>query len=130
MKRGITFGAFDIFHYGLLCILERTRELYEYLIVGISSNKRNFSKKVATPGIRSRSARIVGALKCVDEVFKKEPLELKAEYIKRFHADDLVMGDDWAGKFDWGIPLTHCEVIYLPRALAVSTTAIVERIRA
>lgn len=130
MKRGITFGTFDVFHYGHLRILERTRELCDYLIVGISSDELNFSKKGRNPYYNfEERARIIGALKCVDEVFKEESLELKAEYIKKFNADILVMGDDWKDKFDWVIPLTGCEVIYLPRTPAISTTAIIEKIR-
>ena len=130
MKRGITFGTFDVFHYGHLRILERTRELCDHLVVGVSSDELNFSKKGRNPWYSyEERARIVGALKCVDEVFKEETLEHKAEYIKRFKADILVMGDDWAGKFDWVIPLTGCEVLYLPRTPAISTTAIIERIR-
>ena len=130
MKRGITFGTFDVFHYGHLRILERTRELCDYLIVGVSSDELNFSKKGRNPwySFEERS-RIVGALKCVDEVFKEESLDYKADYIKKYKADVLVMGDDWAGKFDWVIPLTGCEVLYLPRTPAISTTAIIERIR-
>lgn len=131
MKTGITFGTFDIFHYGHLRILERSRELCDRLVVGISSDELNFSKKGRMPYYSfDERSRIVGALKCVDEVFKEESLELKAEYIKRFTADVLVMGDDWKGKFDWVIPLTGCEVLYLPRTPVISTTAIVERIRA
>ena len=122
MKRGITFDTFDVFHYGHLRILERTRELCDYLIVGASSDGLNFSKKGSNPwySFEERS-RIVGALKCVDEVFKEESLDYKA--------DVLVMGDDWTGRFDWVIPLTGCEVLYLPRMPAISTTAIIERTR-
>ena len=130
MKRGITFGTFDIFHYGHLRILERTRELCDWLAVGVSSDALTFSKKGRNPYYSfGERVRIVGALKCVDEVFMEESLELKAEYIRQFHADILVMGDDWTGKFDWVIPLTRCEVVYLPRTPVVSTTAIIERIR-
>ena len=130
MKRGITFGTFDIFHYGHLRILERTRELCDWHAVGVSSDALTFSKKGRNPYYSfEERARIVGALKCVDEVFMEESLELKAEYIRQFHVDILVMGDDWTGKFDWVIPLTRCEVVYLPRTTVVSTTAIIERIR-
>lgn len=130
MKRGITFGTFDVFHYGHLRILERTRELCDYLIVGVSSDELNFSKKRRNPyySFEART-RIVGALKCVDEVFKEESLEFKAGYIKKHGADILVMGDDWAGKFDWVKPLTGCAVLYLPRTPVISTTAIIEKIR-
>ena len=130
MKTGITFGTFDVFHYGHLRILERARELCDRLVAGVSSDALNLSKKGRSPWYPfEERARIVGALKCVDEVFREESLERKADYIRRYGAEVLVMGDDWAGRFDWVIPLTGCEVIYLPRTPAISTTATIERIR-
>jgi glycerol-3-phosphate cytidylyltransferase len=69
---------------------------------------------------------IVAALKPVDEVFLEESLEQKRDYILEFAADILVMGDDWAGKFDSLGDV--CTVQYLPRTPAVSTTALIERI--
>ena len=130
MKRGITFGTFDVFHYGHLRILERARERCDWLAVGVSSDALNVAKKGRAPFYPfAERARIVGALRCVDEVFEEESLERKADYVRRFRADVLVMGDDWSGQFDWVVPLTGCEVLYLPRTPSVSTTAIVEKIR-
>lgn len=128
MKRVITFGTFDVFHLGHLNILQRAAEYGGYLIVGVSTDKLNFSKKGKNPVYTQdeRSA-IVRALRCVDEVFLEHSLEEKAEYAKRYRADVLVMGDDWAGKFDWLKPI--CDVAYLPRTPSVSTTEIIERIR-
>ena len=128
MRSVITFGTFDVFHVGHLSILERAAELGDRLVVGISTDALNFSKKQRNPVYdETERTRIVRALRCVDEVFLEESLELKASYIRKFNADVLVMGDDWTGRFDDLNSL--CEVIYLPRTPSVSTTAVIEKIR-
>ena len=128
MKRGITFGTFDVFHYGHQRILERSRELCDHLTVGVSSDELNQSKKGRPPyySLQER-LRIVGALRMVDEVFVEESMDFKAHYIRRYRADVLIMGDDWAGRFD--IFKDLCEVVYLPRTPGISTTALIEQIR-
>lgn len=126
--RVITFGTFDVFHVGHVNILERAKLHGSHLIVGVSSDQLNMSKKARYP-IYSEEDRlhIVRSLRCVDEVFAEQSLELKAEYIKYYNADILVMGDDWQGKFDHLKSL--CEVIYLPRTPSVSTTEIIEVVK-
>ncbi|MBJ4957079.1 adenylyltransferase/cytidyltransferase family protein [Salmonella enterica subsp. enterica serovar Goldcoast] len=128
MKTIITFGTFDVFHIGHLRILQRAEKLGERLIVGVSSDALNIQKKGRAP-VYSQSERmdIVASLKCVDSVFLEESLEQKADYIRQFQADTLVMGDDWAGRFDSFSYL--CEVVYFPRTPAVSTTSIIEVIK-
>lgn len=127
-KRVITFGTFDVFHIGHLSILERAADLGDSLIVGVSTDALNFSKKHRNSVYdQNQRVRIIDALRCVDEVFLEESLEEKANYIKRYRADVLVMGDDWRGKFDEFRDL--CEVVYLERTPSVSTTAVIEKIR-
>lgn len=127
-KRVLTFGTFDVFHVGHLRILERARALGDRLVVGVSTDALNESKKGRPPVYRQEERlEIIAALRCVDEVFFEESLELKGEYIKQFSADVLVMGDDWCGRFDEFSSL--CEVVYLPRTPAISTTEVIERIR-
>ena len=128
MKRVITFGTFDVFHIGHLRILERARAQGDALVVGVSTDQMNISKKGRAP-VYSESERIelVRSLKCVDEAFWEESLELKREYLVEHRADVLVMGDDWAGKFDEFSDI--CEVVYLSRTPSVSTTAIIEKIK-
>jgi len=126
--RIITFGTFDVFHVGHVNILERARAQGAHLTVGVSSDALNFSKKGRNP-IYSQDDRIhiLKSLRCVDEVFVEESLALKEQYIIENKADMLVMGDDWAGKFDH---LKHvCQVIYLPRTPSVSTTATIEIVK-
>ncbi|HEM6743410.1 TPA: adenylyltransferase/cytidyltransferase family protein [Citrobacter farmeri] len=128
MKTIITFGTFDVFHMGHLRILQRAKSLGDRLVVGVSSDALNRRKKGRLPVYSEKDRMgIVAGLKCVDAVFLEESLEQKADYIRRAGADMLVMGDDWAGKFDCFSFL--CEVVYFPRTPSVSTTSIIEVIR-
>lgn len=128
MKKVITFGTFDVFHVGHINILERAAKYGDYLVVGVSSDQLNFNKKKRYPVYSQEDrVKIIQSLKFVDEVFLEESLELKLEYIQLHKANVLVMGDDWAGKFDW--VKDACEVIYLPRTPSISTTEIIEVVR-
>src|SRR5689334_7823407 len=126
-KTVITFGTFDVFHVGHLRVIERAAALGDRLVVGVSADALNERKKGRSP-VFSQSERleIVAALKPVDAVFVEESLELKRHYILEHEADILVMGDDWAGKFDEFEDI--CEVHYLTRTPAISTTALIEKI--
>ncbi|ADC29003.1 glycerol-3-phosphate cytidylyltransferase [Campylobacter jejuni] len=128
MKNVITFGTFDLFHYGHLRILERAASLGDKLIVGVSSDSLNFAKKHRYP-IYSEQERlnIISSLKCVSCVFLEEALELKRDYLLKYQANILVMGDDWKGKFDCFNDI--CDVIYFERTPSISTTEIIERIK-
>ena len=123
----VTFGTFDVFHVGHLRVLERAAALGDRLVVGVSADALNERKKGRVPVFSERErVAIVAALRVVDDVFVEESLELKRDYLVEHSADVLVMGDDWAGKFDEFSDV--CEVVYLPRTPAISTTAIIEHI--
>jgi glycerol-3-phosphate cytidylyltransferase len=118
MKRVITFGTFDLFHIGHLNIFKRAKKIGDYLIVGISSDELNKIKgKQSIISLEDR-LEIVKSICYVDEVFVEEKLELKDDYIKKYNADILVMGDDWKDKFNW----VSCDVIYFERTPNISTT--------
>ena len=123
----ITFGTFDVFHVSHIRVLQRAAALGDRLVVGVSADALNLAKKGRAP-VYSQDERmeIVASLRVVDEVFVEESLEQKRDYIIEHGADVLVMGDDWAGKFDWVGDV--CEVVYLPRTPSVSTTGIIEHI--
>lgn len=123
--RVITFGTFDLFHYGHLRILQRAKELGDYLIVGVSSDELNEKKGKKSVFPFKERLEIVKSIKFVNEVFIEEELELKDEYIKKYRADILVMGDDWKGKFDW----VSCKTIYFERTQGVSTSLIIDNIK-
>jgi glycerol-3-phosphate cytidylyltransferase len=123
----ITFGTFDVFHVGHVRVLQRAAALGDRLVVGVSADALNVAKKGRPPVFnQDERLEIISALKVVDEVFVEESLELKRDYIVEHGADVLVMGDDWAGKFDWVSDV--CEVVYLPRTPSVSTTGLIEHI--
>lgn len=126
--RVLTFGTFDVFHLGHLRLLERAREHGTHLAVGVSTDELNEAKKGRIPIYSySERAAIVGALRCVDEVFPEESLERKRQYLMNHEADVLVMGNDWAGRFDEFRDI--CSVIYISRTPSISTTALIERIQ-
>ena len=126
--RVVTFGTFDVFHIGHLRLLLRAKELGSTLIVGVSSDAMNFKKKRRWPIYpENERMQIVAALTCVDNTFLEESMEQKRQYLTDNRADILVMGDDWAGKFDEFKDI--CEVIYLPRTVGISTTETIENIR-
>ncbi|MDP9823888.1 adenylyltransferase/cytidyltransferase family protein [Nocardioides massiliensis] len=123
----VTFGTFDVFHVGHLRVIQRAASLGDRLIVGVSSDALNAKKKGRAP-VFSQGERmeIVASLKPVSSVFLEESLEQKREYLLTHQADVLVMGDDWAGRFDDLGDI--CEIVYLPRTPAISTTALIEKI--
>lgn len=125
MKTVITFGTFDVFHVGHVNILQRAAALGDQLIVGVSTDKMNYDKKQRYPVYSDVDRmKIINGLRYVNFCFEEESLDKKGEYIQRYGADLLVMGDDWEGRFDEYKPL--CEVRYLPRTPSVSTTRLIE----
>ncbi|MGH8558874.1 MAG: adenylyltransferase/cytidyltransferase family protein [Methylococcales bacterium] len=117
----ITFGTFDLFHIGHLNIIKRAVLLGDRLVVGVSSDSLNYSKKGEYPTYSENDRMsIVKAVDGVEQVFLEESLELKRNYILNYRASVLVMGDDWKGKFDEFNDI--CRVVYLPRTELVSTT--------
>lgn len=124
----LTFGTFDLFHVGHLNLLYRASKLGDRLIVGVSSDKFSAAKKGRPPVFSEQDRQaIVQSLRWVSSIFLEESMEQKRDYILRYNADVLVMGDDWKGHFDDFADI--CQVVYLPRTTGVSTTEIIESIR-
>ena len=116
----LTYGTFDLFHYGHLNLLRRASELGDSLVVGISSDTFNAIKgKKAHHSFQER-AENVASLRFVDKVFVEHTWDQKHGDVIKHQAHALVMGDDWTGEFD-DLP---CKVIYLPRTPIISSTAI------
>ena len=82
-KTVITFGTYDLFHYGHLRIIQRARQLGDRLVVGVSSDALNYSKKAEYPAVpQDHRMAVVKAINGVDEVFLEESLEKKPEYCR------------------------------------------------
>lgn len=121
-KRVLTYGTFDYLHIGHINILRRAKELGNYLIVGLSTDEFNVLKhKQSHSSFEERKA-IVEAIRYVDLVIPESNWEQKPDDIRQHKIDLFVMGDDWAGKFDF--LRSHCEVAYLPRTQNISSTII------
>ncbi len=122
MRKVITYGTFDLLHYGHINLLQRAKALGDYLIVAVSSDEFNRQKgKVCYFSYEERK-RMVEALRCVDLVIPEESWDQKISDVREFRVDTFVMGDDWKGKFDF--LKDYCEVVYLPRTPEISTTKI------
>jgi glycerol-3-phosphate cytidylyltransferase len=125
-EKGITFGTFDLFHFGHDNILKRCRNYCNYLCLGLSSDDLNIKKgKTSIYNYNKRKDMIEGSSEFyVDMVFKEEYLEYKDKYIVENGCDILMMGDDWLEKFDW----VSCNVLYMERTPNISTTMLKEQI--
>ncbi|WP_100009957.1 glycerol-3-phosphate cytidylyltransferase [Lentibacillus sediminis] len=122
MRRVITYGTFDLLHTGHINLLRRAKEFGDYLIVAISADEFNAIKgKEAYYTFEQRKA-ILEAIRYVDEVIPERTWEQKVEDVQKHEVDVFVMGDDWVGKFDF--LKDHCDVVYLPRTVGISTTKI------
>ena len=123
MKRVITYGTFDLLHYGHINLLRRAKALGDYLIVVLSSDEFNWTEKNKKCYFTYEERRnLLEAIRYVDLVIPENNWEQKIQDVKEYHVDTFVMGDDWEGKFDF--LKDYCEVIYLPRTPEISTTQI------
>ena len=123
MKKVITYGTFDLLHYGHVNLLQRAKELGDYLIVAISTDEFNCNEKHKKCYFSyEERKRLVESIRYVDLVIPEENWEQKSSDIQEFKVDTFVIGDDWEGKFDF--LKDYCEVVYLPRTPEISTTQI------
>lgn len=123
MKRVITYGTFDLLHYGHINLLRRAKELGDYLIVALSTDEFNWNSKQKKSYFKyDERKRMLEAIRYVDLVIPEENWEQKRTDVQKYDVDVFVIGDDWTGKFDFLSDL--CEVVYLPRTPEISTTKI------
>lgn len=124
MKRILTYGTFDLLHYGHIRILKRARELGDYLVVALSTDEFNALKgKKAYHDYETRK-KMLEAIRYVDLVIPENNWEQKIDDIKDYKIDVVVMGDDWAGSDKFDYLKEYCEVAFLERTPGISTTQI------
>jgi len=124
MKKVITYGTFDLLHYGHVNLLRRAKELGDYLIVCLSTDEFNQKQKNKKCYFSyEKRKQLLEAIRYVDLVIPEESWEQKRSDVHEFKIDTFVIGDDWAGKFDF-LKEEGCEVVYLSRTPEISTTQI------
>ena len=124
MKRVITYGTFDLLHYGHINLLRRAKALGDYLIVALSTDDFNNLQKHKKCYFSYEERRLLlESIRYVDLVIPEENWEQKRDDMHLYRVDTFVMGDDWTGKFDF-LKEEGVEVVYLPRTPEISTTQI------
>jgi len=125
MKRVITYGTFDLLHYGHINLLKRAKAHGDYLIVVLSTDEFNWSEKQKKCYFEyEKRKQLLEAIRYVDLVIPENNWEQKVTDVKQYHIDVFVMGDDWTGKFDFISEQTDAEVVYLSRTPEISTSQI------
>lgn len=122
IRRVLTYGTYDLLHYGHIRLLRRASQLGDYLIVALSSDEFNASKgktSFYSYGVRRE---MLEAIRYVDLVIPEDCWEQKIDDIKKYHIDVVVMGSDWAGDPRFEALKDYCEVVYLDRTDGISTT--------
>ncbi|MFF2886904.1 glycerol-3-phosphate cytidylyltransferase [Paenibacillus sp. NPDC057967] len=126
MRKVMTYGTFDLLHYGHINLLKRAKESGDYLIVGLSTNEFNELKHKKSFFSYEERKMLLESIRYVDLVISERSWEQKVEDIKEFKVDLLVIGNDWEGKFDF--LRKYCEVVYLERTPEISTSIIKEEL--
>ncbi|MDB6213769.1 glycerol-3-phosphate cytidylyltransferase [Gemella haemolysans] len=124
MKKVITYGTFDLLHYGHINLLRRAKSLGDYLIVGLSTDEFNNKDKNKECYFDYENRKsLLDAVRYVDLVIPEKNWEQKISDIRKYNVDVFVIGDDWEGKFDY-LKDFGVEVVYLPRTKEISTSKI------
>lgn len=128
MKRVLTYGTYDLLHYGHIRLLKRAKQRGDYLIVALSTDEFNSIKgKKAYHDYETRKE-MLEAIRYVDLVIPENDWDQKIDDVKTYKVDEVVMGSDWEGEAKFEVLKDYCEVTYLDRTKGVSTTKIKEEL--
>lgn len=126
MKTILTYGTYDLLHYGHIELLRRAKEMGDYLIVGLSTDEFNDLKGKKSYYSYTERKYMLESIRYVDLVIPETNWDQKSNDVERFQVDIFVMGHDWEGEFDF--IKKQCQVIYLNRTEGISTTKIKEEL--
>lgn len=128
MIRVLTYGTYDLLHYGHINLLRRAKALGDYLIVGLSTDSFNALKgKTAFHDYETRK-RMLEAVRYVDLVIPEETWEQKLSDVETYRVDIVVMGSDWKDSPRFECLRGHCELVYLDRTPGISSSDIKEKL--
>lgn len=124
MKRILTYGTFDLLHYGHIRLLKRAKNMGDYLIVALSTDEFNILKGKKTYFDYETRKKILEAIRYVDLVIEENSWEQKSNDVKIYNVDVVVMGNDWKNSEKFEYLREICDVVYLDRTEGVSTSKI------
>lgn len=124
MKRILTYGTFDLLHFGHIEILRRAKALGDYLVVAVSTDEFNAIKNKKAYHDYATRKKMLEAVRYVDLVIPEKDWGQKRDDVKKYEIDTVVMGSDWEGNENFEKLKDLCEVVYLPRTDNISTTKI------
>lgn len=128
MKKVITYGTFDLLHFGHIRLLERAKQLGDYLIVGITSDDYDKTRgKINVQQSLSERVAAVRATGLADKIVVEEYEGQKIDDIKKYKVDIFTVGSDWVGKFDY--LNAYCTVKYLDRTKGISSSELRQKDR-
>lgn len=128
MKRVLSYGTYDLLHYGHIRLLKRAKELGDYLIVGLSTDEFNALKGKKSYYNYETRKKMLEAIRYVDLVIPEQNWEQKPDDIIKYGVDMVVMGSDWENSDRFEYLKQFCEVKYLSRTEGISTTQIKEEL--
>lgn len=124
LRRVLTYGTFDLLHFGHIRLLQRAAELGDYLVVALSTDEFNAGKGKKSFYDYETRREMLEAIRYVDLVIPESSWEQKVDDIRDYHIDTVVMGGDWAGSDRFEYLRDHCNLVFLDRTPGISTTQV------